>query len=236
MRRHQSIAVLALLVLALVVGACIPSSPSRTSDATASPSVGTAASAAPPSSSEEPTASTSVEQPSASAAATPEPTPAPTESAAPSDAGAGASPSTGTGTAAACSGTDNNRTFFEDAAVAVSWTVYCAVLPAGWFVDAGQYRGSGGGKVEISYKGPGGARFELHEGAFCAAADGCVPAGTDAGDASFDGSTGTFVTVDGGGWAIVVDRGKSISWLAVGTGLSQAAFQKIAGDLAIVGG
>jgi len=234
MRRHPSVALLFVLVL---LGACIPSAPSRSAEASRAPAVSAAGSSEDqPSASEEPPASTAVEQPTESAAATPEPTPGPTESAAPSDAGASASPSAGTGTAAACSGTDNNRTFFEDAAVAVSWTVYCAVLPAGWFVDSGQYRGSGGGKVEISYKGPGGARFELHEGAFCSAADGCVPAGTDAGDASFGGTTGTLVTLDGGGWAVVVDRGKSISWLAVGTGLSQSAFQKIAGDLAIVGG
>jgi hypothetical protein len=234
MRRHPSIAFVALLVPAFLVGACIPSSPSRTAEASPASSVQTAASGSPASPSEVPTASTTEEQPSASA--TTEPTPAVTESAAPSDAGPSASPSAGPGSAAACSGTDNNRTFFEDAAAAVTWTVYCAVLPAGWFVDSGQYRGSGGGKVEISYKGPGGARFELHEGAFCAAADGCVPAGTDTGDASFDGSTGTLVTLDGGGWAVVVDRGKSISWLAVGTGLSQAAFQQLAGDLAVVGG
>jgi hypothetical protein len=110
------------------------------------------------------------------------------------------------------------------------------VLPAGWFVDSGQYRGSGGGRVEIAYKGPGGARLELHEGAFCSTADGCVPPGADAGTASFDGGTGTLVALDGGGWAVVVDRGKSISWLAIGTGMDQATFERIAGALAIVGG
>jgi hypothetical protein len=117
----------------------------------------------------------------------------------------------------------------------VSWTVYCAVLPAGWFVDTGQYRGSGGGRVEIAYKGPGGARLELHEGAFCSAG-GCVPAGADAGEATFGDRTGPLVALDGGGWAVVVDRGAPISWLAVGTGLSQSAFQRIAAALAIVGG
>ena len=117
----------------------------------------------------------------------------------------------------------------------MSWTVYCAVLPAGWFVDSGQYRGSGGGRVEISYKGPGGARLELHEGAFCQAG-GCVPAGADAGEATFGDRTGALVAIDGGGWAVVVDRGAPISWLAVGTGLSQSAFQRVTAALAIVGG
>lgn len=224
MRRHLSIA---LFFAAALVGACIPSNVAP--PVSSSPGAGVSASQAPQrSASPNASLAPASEEPPASLA--------PAQTATPSPAGSAASPSAGTGAAAACSGTDNNRTFFEDAAVAVSWTVYCAVLPAGWFVDSGQYRGSGGGKVEISYKGPGGARLELHEGAFCSAADGCVLAGTDAGDASFDGSTGTLVTLDGGGWAVVVDRGKAISWLAVGTGLSQSAFQKIAGDLATVGG
>ncbi|HEX5823822.1 MAG TPA: hypothetical protein VFY18_05105 [Candidatus Limnocylindrales bacterium] len=118
----------------------------------------------------------------------------------------------------------------------MNWSAYCAVLPAGWFVDTGRYRGSGGGWVEIAYNGPGGARLELQEGAFCPAADGCVSPGADAGDALFGDRTGTLVTLDGGGWAVVVDRGKPISWLAIGTGMDQATFRRIAGDLAIVGG
>jgi hypothetical protein len=118
----------------------------------------------------------------------------------------------------------------------VSWTVYCAVLPAGWFVDSGQYRQASGGWVQIAYRGPGGARLELHEGAFCTASDGCVPSGTESGDAPFGDKTGTFVALDDGGSAVVVDRGEKISWLAVGTGLDEAAFRAIAGALTIVGG
>jgi hypothetical protein len=229
MRRHPWIA---LFFVAVLVGACIPSEPARTSEPSRAPSVSSSSAAARPSPSEEPTASTPEEQASASAA----PTAAPTEAATPSPAGSAASPSAGTGSATACSGTDENRTFFEDAAAAVSWTVYCAVLPAGWFVDSGQYRGSAGGRVEIAYKGPGGARLELHEGAFCSTSDGCVPPGTDAGDARFGAASGTLVALDAGGWAVVVDRGKSISWLAIGTGMDQATAQRIVGDLALVGG
>jgi hypothetical protein len=118
----------------------------------------------------------------------------------------------------------------------VRWTVYCAVLPAGWFVETGRYRGSGGGWVEIAYKGPGGARLELHEGAFCPTADGCVPPGTDAGSGAFGSQTGTLVELDDGGWAVVVDRGDPISWLVVGTGMDRTTFQQLAGALAIVGG
>jgi hypothetical protein len=147
-----------------------------------------------------------------------------------------ASASPGPGPAGACSGSAENRDFYRAAASALSWTVYCAVLPAGWFVDSGQYRQAGGGWVQIAYRGPGGARLELHEGAFCTASDGCVPPGTESGDAPFGDKTGTFVALDDGGWAVVVDRGEKISWLAVGTGLDESAFRAIGAALAVVGG
>jgi hypothetical protein len=153
----------------------------------------------------------------------------------PTPSGSAPSGSAATGPAAACSGSTENRDFFRAAASVLNWTVYCAVLPTGWFVDSGQYRQASGGWVQISYRGPGGARLELHEGAFCTAGDGCVPAGTDTGDGQFGNKTGTAVALDDGGWAVVVDRGEQISWLAVGTGLDEAAFQKIASALSPVG-
>jgi hypothetical protein len=217
----------ALILAAVLVAACLPAATSTPPASTSpAPSVGdspagteapaTAESTAPPVSAE-PTSSAAVID-----------TPPPVE---PS-----ASASAGPGPAGACSGSDENRDFFRAAAAVLSWTVYCAVLPAGWFVDSGQYRQASGGWVQIAYRGPGGARLELHEGAFCTASDGCVPSGTESGDAPFGDKTGTFVALDDGGWAVVVDRGEKISWLAVGTGLDEAAFRAIAGALTIVGG
>jgi hypothetical protein len=211
------------LFIALLVGACIPSTASPSLEASGTPAASASASAAEPSANEAASASVLAGQPSVA-----------TESAAPST---GASPSaSGSVAAAACSGTDQNRTFFQTAAAAVKWTVYCAVLPAGWFVDSGSYRGTSGGLVQIAYKGPGGARLELHEGAFCSTPDGCVPSGTDAGTAPFGDLTGTFVTVTAGGSAIVVDRAKPISWLAVGTGMDEATFRGLAAALSAVSG
>jgi hypothetical protein len=217
-----------LAVIVLLIAACIPTT------------------VAPPASSSPvavASASSSVEEPSASQEASAEPAseepPAsdvPAESASPAASESAASPSAGAGPAAACSGTDKNREFFQSAAAAVKWTVYCAVLPTGWFVDSGTYRSSGGGWLQIAYKGPGAARLELREGAFCTTPDGCVPAGTDAGSASLGDRSGTLVKLDSGGWAVVVDRGQPISWLAVGTGMDQATFQRLAGALATVGG
>jgi hypothetical protein len=215
-------------VIVLLVAACIP----NTVAPPASSSPVAAGSASSPL--EEPSVSpeTSVEP----ASEEPPASVAPAESASPAASESGAPASTGPGAAAACSGTDKNREFFQSAATAVKWTVYCAVLPTGWFVDSGTYRSSGGGWLQIAYKGPGGARLELREGAFCTTPDGCVPAGTDAGSASLGDRSGTLVKLDSGGWAVVVDRGQPISWLAVGTGMDQATFQRLAGALATVGG
>ena len=55
-------------------------------------------------------------------------------------------------------GTDDTGLFFEDAASVLDWTVDPRFLPSGWFVDFGEYRRAGGGRLEIAYRGPGGAR------------------------------------------------------------------------------
>lgn len=144
--------------------------------------------------------------------------------------------STTPGPAAACAGTDKNRTFYAQVARAVDWTVYCPVLPSGWFVISGEYRLAGGGRMEIAYRGPNGARLELHEGAFCTKADGCVPPGTDVEEASVGDLIGMLVSLDDGGWAIVVDRGEPMSYLTVGTNLGEAAFRNIAAGLVAIPG
>jgi hypothetical protein len=130
---------LAVLLAAILV-TCVPSSgptatpEERTQEPTSSPSE--ALVTPEPSTTDEP----SIE---------PVDTPAPSSSVEPSP-----SESAGTGAAASCTGTDENRQFFEAAAATLDWTVYCAVLPPGWFVDAGEYRRAGGGRLEIAYRGP----------------------------------------------------------------------------------
>ena len=62
------------------------------------------------------------------------------------------------------------------------------------------------------------------------------PAATESGDASFGDQAGTLVATDDGGWAVVVDRGEAISWLAVGTGINEDAFRAITSALAAVDG
>lgn len=156
---------------------------------------------------------------------TEEPTADPTDEASPS-----------LGPASACSGTAENQDFYAAAAAAVQWTVYCPVLPKGWFVVTGRYRLAGGGRLEISYRGPGGATFTLREGAFCADTGGCVPAGSELGAAGFGDLDGTLISADDGSWAILVDPGANPSWLLVAEVASEGAARDLGSSLVAVEG
>jgi hypothetical protein len=119
----------------------------------------------------------------------------------------------------------------------VDWDVYCAVLPDGWFVDdPSSYRLRGGGQMTVTYRGPNSTRLQLREGAFCEDTSGCVPTGQDSGPAAFGDRTGTLVELEGGGYAIVVDRGAPVSWLAIGANLDEAEFRELAAALRVVDG
>ena len=209
-----------------MVAACGGSSASATpSGGSATPS--SAASALPgdsiePGQSDEPTDQPS-EEPTDEA--TDEPTAEPTDEATPS-----------VGPASACSGTAENQDFYAAAAAAVEWTVYCPVLPKGWFVVTGRYRLAGGGRLEISYRGPSGASFTLREGAFCGDPDGCVPSGPELGAAAFGGLNGTLIAADDGSWAIVVDPGSNPSWLLVAEVASEEAARDLGSSLVAVEG
>jgi hypothetical protein len=138
------------------------------------------------------------------------------------------------GPAAACTGNDDNRDFYAELAEDVGWQVYCPVLPQGWFVGSGQYSGATGGRLEITYRGPGGAGLMVQEGAFCASDDGCVPAGEELGTTDFADTSGSLIATDGG-YAIVVNRGAQPSWLLTISGVGEAAARQIGAGMAPVG-
>jgi len=125
--------------------------------------------------------------------------------------------------------------FYGSVATAVDWTVYCPVLPNGWFVEAGQYRLANGGRLAISYRGPGGARFSLDEGAWCSDGTGCVPAGSGMGTTAFGDLTGTLIATSDGNFAISVDAGSPVSWLLTGDGLDEATIRTFGAALIAVG-
>lgn len=203
-------------ILALITMACIGGDAATPSAAITTP----APSAASPSASA-PSVEPSLESPSTSPS--PNESPSTTASLEPSEPPAAS--------VADCAGTDDNRSFFGDAADAFNWPVYCPVLPDRWSVTQGTYRSAGIGWLQITYRGPGGDTLSLHQGAFCDDGDGCVAAGTESGDSPFGDQSGTLIALDDGGFALVVDRGQQPSWLAVGSGLDEAAFRDIAAEL-----
>jgi hypothetical protein len=224
MRPRRLLSLLAVVALAAALAACdgasgptaaVSSSPGPDATVPASPAESPEATIQEPS--EEPTATE------------PEPTASEVD---PSEEPGETEPASA---AADCTGNDDNRKFYAGVAESVDWTLYCPVLPAGWFVDSGEWRAASGGRMEIAYRGPGGARLELHEGAFCAAGTSCVPDGSEVGSAAFGDLDGTLSATSDGGWAVAVDVGEPISYLAVGTGFGQEAFVAATDALIIVG-
>ncbi len=222
--RRAFLPVLSAAVAAAILGAACtsstgtpePTAPAASAEpaspAAASPDTGTSASPAPVDSQEPlPTESAASESPaSPEPAASPEPTPGPTEP------------------ATACSGSLDNRTFFEGVASQVQWAVYCAVLPQGWFVRDGQANYATGGHMEITYKGPNGALLTLEEGNVCTSgASACAPKDHEIGTVPYGDRQGTLVTLGDGGFAVYVEPGHYPSWSATGSGLDQGTFTSL---------
>jgi hypothetical protein len=225
--RHLSAAG-CLLAFAAIVAAC-GDGPVTTPRSSGVPSAASSAPSAPPSSVE------SV-APSVPAATDTASTPPDESLAPPSEAAASESAPPGGGPAAACSGTDNNRDFYADAASALAFPVYCAVLPRGWFVEQGEYQLRNGGQLHITYKGPNGANLELVERGPCGEGDDCIPSGTEEGERTFADLPATLVALDDGGLMIVAENMSDGRWWLIGHGVDDAALTKIAADLVRVGG
>ena len=130
-----------------------------------------------------------------------------------------------------CSDNTDEQDFYAAVVAQVDWAVYCPRLPAGWHLETGSYRLSGTGRLEITYENRSGSQLRLGEGAFCATSDGCVPAGTDAGAASFGDLAGTLIAGSDGSWAVVVDPSADVSYLLVGQSLDETTFRNLAAGL-----
>lgn len=148
-------------------------------------------------------------------------------SASPTDTGSAPSPTTG---GSACSGNDANRTFFGQAATAMSWAVYCAVVPAGWYLETGSFRLANGGHMDVTYRGPNDARIALSEGNICDGTgtdvNACAPRDAVIGTALMADQTGELGQL-ANGLVLDVDRGANPSWRVTGLGVSEADFVSI---------
>jgi hypothetical protein len=222
--RYAGVLRVLFLLTALAVAAC------GGTTATVSPS-DVPESAAP--ATESPTAEAPTVEPTTPEPATPEPATAKPPTAEPESPEP--DPTDLPASAAQCTGNEENVAFYADFARVVDWAVYCPVLPTGWFVGTGQWRQAEGGRLEISYRGPGGAGLMLQQGSFCPGDGDCVPPGDEVGPTALGDREGTLVATDGG-WAVVVDRGEKPSWLLTVSGVGQAAARQIAADLVQVDG
>lgn len=131
-----------------------------------------------------------------------------------------------------CSGSADNQSFFSAAAHVLSFQVYCAIVPSGWWLDTGSYSG---GKITITYKANGGKQIVLNEGAFCTTGvDACSPHQGTLGSAYFGNLDGQLDSLAGGGFAVYVAPGTTRGYTATGTGITQAAFVSIVAGLSMV--
>ena len=105
------------------------------------------------------------------------------------------------------------------------------------FVDkgGGTWRGGTDQWLQITYKGPGGAKILVQEGAFCTGGLSlCSPRDTVIGTATFGslpGSLDALGPAPSDGYAIYIDPGTRNGYTITGTGMSQDAFTAIAAAL-----
>jgi hypothetical protein len=130
-----------------------------------------------------------------------------------------------------CTPSAADKSFWAEASAAVSWDVYCPVLPSGWGVAGGGYDGSAD-TVNMTFTGPDGATLAIDEGAFCTSdAATCSPHESVVGAAGFGDLTGSLDTLSGGGVAVYVDPGTTRGYALTGSGMSQESFVTFAATL-----
>jgi len=154
--KHELVASVArgavVLTMAAVFVGCGSSSPevtavTPTATPTASPTLylapvespsASSAAVAPESSGSPASSATSSATPTAIASATP--------------ASSGSAEPTFSAAAGHCTGTAKHKAFFDDAAAALSFDVYCAALSSDWWLEGGQFFQSSGGSLTASYQ------------------------------------------------------------------------------------
>ncbi len=174
-----------------------------------------------------PTASpTPVATPTPSPTLMPVPTDTPVASATPSAAPSAtptAAPVASGGPASACSGASkpDNAAFWASTANNEPFTVYCGVVPGPWFfATANSTWGSTGLlTATYNYKTTGGARIDVSEGTFAAAAH-----TGSLGSAKFGDLSGSLYSTSSG---FVIYVAGTHAYQAIGTGVTQATFVSI---------
>jgi hypothetical protein len=229
-RRHRPVLLLLLLLATALGVAAFGAAPEPPATPTTPAATPTPSGAVTPLPGGEPTPAGA---PPTEPTPTVEPTPAGTPPGPPTPTPAAtASPPAGEA-ATVCTGSPENRAFYAAVAEAVAWAVYCPILPDGWHVDAGWFRLAAGGRLEIAYKGPDGARLEIRQGFYCGDDPDCIPAAPDAGSASFGDRPARLLDLGDGVWMVVAQDGE-VNWDVRSKGLARAASVALAGAFARV--
>ena len=221
-------------LLALAVGACTGGTVSPSSPATPVASAGSPAPSLSlptvnlpsPGASGSPGSSGASGSPRASGA-----TPSPASPSPSGPPGGGSPTPSPLGDAASCTGSPDNQAFFASINANVSWAVYCAVLPSGWYVQQGSYQLDGGGQMTITYKGPAGVHLQLREGVFCSDPSSCAPSDQVLGSTAYGDRTGTLVTLSPGYAVYVAIAAGSPGWAAATVDLDEGTFVRLVAAL-----
>jgi hypothetical protein len=130
-----------------------------------------------------------------------------------------------------CTGTADHQAFFAQVAQVLKFDVYCAVLPAGWYLHGAAYTQPKGGTLTIDYKGPGGATLSISEGAYCTTSAAVwSPPLAIIGTASFGDKPGSLdvLSTPPDVLVVYVNPGTPVAYSVSGTSLTQAKFLALA--------
>jgi hypothetical protein len=134
-----------------------------------------------------------------------------------------------------CTGSVANQAFLAEVAAKMSWDVYCPVLPSGWYFTSGTYEQPYGGRLKMTFKGPGDATLEVDEGSFCVTdASTCSPNTATIGSANFGDLPGSLDSLSSSSLVIYVTPGTPVAYTLIATGLSQEQFVSTAATFAKV--
>lgn len=137
-------------------------------------------------------------------------------------------PSATPGPVDACTGSAENKAYFQDAANQLSFDVYCAALPAGWWLSASEWRGHPNAYLKVSYKNAKGWLISVGENNFCSGAPLCWTSISDLGSAHFGDRAGQLKLRAAGQYAVYVDAGTTHGYQIIGQGMSQSDFVAMA--------
>lgn len=134
-----------------------------------------------------------------------------------------------------CTGEADGPGSFKAASMGTDFSVYCAVLPAGWQRVSMAGDESGTTLLSATYRGPAGEELTLLEGKICQGTLAECQAGTPIGTAMFGNLEGVLVNgLDDADFAVYFDAGENPSWIATGKGMSQEAFTALTAALIMV--